>query len=351
MRRISTRWAFPAAAGLALVLGLLASGAPPAYAADPLVVSIWGGHWKETIEQAAGVPFTKLTGIAVEYDVGETTDRLAKARATRTNPQADVVFTTSHVARLYASDNLLETIPRAGLSHAAEVRPETFRGDTAVGLYATIYTIAVRTDLVSLPIAAWADLWNPALKGKVLLPSFDPSHIIVAAARLEGGNEFTWEKGWERLRALKPNIAAFYATGVQSIEMMRRGEAGVAVLNSPNIYTLQKEGLPVKLVIPREKAIVNMDVAAILRGSRNRDAAVKFVDLLLSPEVQAKIAVGFGVTPMNPKAVLPEDLKAKPGVLDTAEKWAAGAYVIDDAQRATMLDTWKERFRRDVMAN
>lgn len=350
MRRISTGWGFSAAAALALFLGFVASGPRPARSAEPLVVSIWGGHWKETIEQAAGVPFTKLTGIAVEYDVGETTDRLAKARATRTNPQADVVFTTSHVARLYTSDGLLESIPRASLPHAAEVRPEAFRGDTAVGLYATIYTIAVRTDLVSLPITSWADLWNPALKGKVLLPSFDPSQIIVVAARLEGGNEFNWEKGWDRLRALKPNIVAFYATGVQSIEMMRRGEAGVAVLNSPNIYTLQREGLPVKLVVPKEKAMVNMDVVGILRGTRNRDAAAKFVDLLLSPDVQAKIAVGFGVTPMNPKAVLPEDLKAKPGVLDTPEKWAAGAYVMDDAQRAKMLDAWKERFRRDIMA-
>ena len=333
-----------------LVAGMLAGSTATSRAADPLVVSIWGGHWKEAVEQAIGIPFTKATGIPVEYDVGETNQRLAQARATRGNPQADVSFTTSHVARLYNSDGLLETIPRASLTNAKDLVPEAFKGDTAVGLYATAYALAVRTDLVKEPITSWKDLWAPSLKGKVILPAFDPYAIIVVAARLEGGDEFSWEKGWERLKGIRPSVAAFYATGVQSIEMMRRGEAAVGLMNSPNVNALQKEGVPVKLVIPVEKAIVTVDVITILKGTKKKDAAIRFVDFALSPEVQGKIATTFGATPTNTRAVLPDEFRARPGIFDTKEKWATQAYMVNEEQRAKMLDTWKERFQRDIMA-
>jgi hypothetical protein len=65
------------------------------------------------------------------------------------------------------------------------------------------------------------------LKGKIGLPDFDPSHIITVAALLEGGDEATWQKGQERLKRLKPNIAAFYATDARSQDLMKTGEAPV----------------------------------------------------------------------------------------------------------------------------
>ncbi len=332
-----------------LGLFLLAGSLSQVFAADPFVVSIWGGHWKEVIEKATSGPFTQKTGIKLEYDVGETTDRLARARATKGKPQADVAFTTSHVARLYASEGLVETIDPKKLTHARNVVKETFRGPSSVAIYGTIYTICYNTDVIKRPITSWEDLWSPELKGKIILPAFDPSQIIVVSALLSGGNEFNWEKGWEKLKALRDNVVAFYSTGIQSMEMMRRGEAAVGVINSPNIFRLQQEGLPLKLVIPKEKAIMNMDVITILKGTKNLDAAHQYIDILLSPEAQATIAVGFNGTPMNPKAPLPKEVAERPGIFTKPEQWAAQAYIIDEMQRATMLDAWKEKFRRDIM--
>ena len=334
-------------AGLALFL----LGAPlgRAISADTFIVSIWGGHWKEVIDKGSSETFTQKTGLKLDYDIGETTDRLARARATKGNPQTDVAFTTSHVARLYASEGLLEPIDPKKLSHAKDVIKEAFRGPTAVAIYGTIYTIAYRTDLIKQPITSWADLWRPDLKGKIILPGFDPSSIIVASALLSGGNEFNWEKGWDKLKAIRENVVAFYATGIQSMEMMRRGEAAVAVMNSPNIFSLQKEGIPIKLVIPKEKAIVNMDVITILKGTKKVDAAHQYIDILLSPDAQAAIAAGFSGAPMNPKAPLPKEVAERPGIFTKPDQWTSQGYIIDEAQRASLLDTWKEKFRRDVM--
>ena len=79
---------------------------------------------------------------------------------------------------------------------------------------------------------SWADLWKPELKGKLSAPDFDTSHLVVVAAKLEGGDAATWEKGQDKLKALKPNFKAFYANDAasQQLHAERRGAgAGDAV--------------------------------------------------------------------------------------------------------------------------
>ena len=41
-----------------------------ALAADPVVVGMWGGNWKDTVEKVAAKPFTAKTGIPVGFEVG-----------------------------------------------------------------------------------------------------------------------------------------------------------------------------------------------------------------------------------------------------------------------------------------
>ncbi len=118
---------------LAVVL-LLAVG-PAAWAAEPLVVSVWGGNWKDTIERVVAKPFTAKTGIPVEFEVGGTIDRLAKARVAKGSPLVDVTFTTTHVGRLYISDGLFERLDMAKIPNAKEIapRPSAARTTSADG--------------------------------------------------------------------------------------------------------------------------------------------------------------------------------------------------------------------------
>ena len=74
---------------IAMLIALLV-GASVAQAADPLVVSVWGGNWKDTVERIVAKPFTAKTGIPVEFEVGGTIDRLAKARVAKGAPLVDL---------------------------------------------------------------------------------------------------------------------------------------------------------------------------------------------------------------------------------------------------------------------
>src|SRR5213083_3008056 len=310
----------PILAALVVVL-LLAAG--PAPAADPLVISMWGGNWKDTVEKVIAKPFTAKTGIPVEFEVGGTLDRLAKARVAKAAPLVDITFTTSHVGRLYMSDGLFQKLDMARLPNAKELAREAMRSDSHVG--------------------EWADLWDPQLKGKVAMPDFDPSHIITISALLEGGDERSWQKGQERLKRLKPNIAAFFSTDARSQDLMKTGEAPVQVMLSINAFHLIEQGLPVKVVNATDKpGIVGIDTMAIMAGTKKSDAAHQFIDLALSREIQEQLVATFKAGPTNLKAEVPAKLRGQPGVFTTPAEWRERGYIMDDETRAKTLPAWKE---------
>src|SRR5215510_8561751 len=136
-------------------------------AAEPLVVSVWGGNWKDTIDRVVAKPFTAKTGTPVEFEVGGTIDRLAKARVAKGSPLVDLTFTTSHVGRLYISDGLYQRLDMSKVPNVKEIAREAIRSPYHLGSWAYVYTVVYRPDLVKEEITRWSDLWNPALKGKI----------------------------------------------------------------------------------------------------------------------------------------------------------------------------------------
>ena len=334
-----------------LALVLIVASPLGAFAADPLVVSVWGGNWKDTVERIVAKPFTAKTGIPVEFEVGGTLDRLAKARVSKAAPLVDVTLTTTHVGRLYISDGLYEKLDMSKLSNSKDLAKEALRSDHHIGTWAYVYTIAYRPDQVQGEVTKWADLWEPRLKGKVGMPDFDPSHIITISALMDGGNEKTWEKGQERLKRIKPNIAAFFATDARSQDLMKTGEAPVQVMLSINAFHLIGQGMNVKVITPTDyPGIVGIDTAGVMAGSKKSAAAHEFINLMLSKEIQEQLVTTFKAGPTNMKATVPAALKGQPGVFTTPAEWKERGYIMDDEVRAKTLAAWKEWFNANIVA-
>ena len=89
-------------------LALFSAG--PAAAQDKLVVSVWGGSWRDMIANIIAKKFTAETKAQVEFITGGTIDRLNKEKLAKGNPESDITFTTSHVGWLYANDGLFEQL-------------------------------------------------------------------------------------------------------------------------------------------------------------------------------------------------------------------------------------------------
>jgi putative spermidine/putrescine transport system substrate-binding protein len=337
---------------LSLLLSLLLTGFAfeRAAAEDKLVVSIWGGSWRDLVASTAARKFTEKTGMGVEFVTGGTIDRLNKAKLAKGSPESDVTFTTAHVGWLYANDDLYERLDLSKLANANTLVAAARISPYHIGTWAYVYTIGYRQDLVhDIAFDSWGDLWREELKGKIAAPDFDPSHIIVVSALLSGGDAAHWEKGQERLRQLKGNFKAFYTNDANSQQLMANGETPVQIILSMNAHYLASEGVPIKLVIPKEGAVLGIDTIAIMKGSPKLEAAYAFIDAVLDPEVQAQVATQKKGSPVVANAKVDPQIARLPGVFTSPEQWQSQAIIIDHKLRAEMTAQWRKWFAENIM--
>ncbi|PZP91546.1 MAG: ABC transporter substrate-binding protein [Variovorax paradoxus] len=326
-------------------------GGTTAWAQDnALVVSTWGGSFRDLIDENIGKEFTRQTGVPVKYVTGGTIDRLNKAKLA-SKPESDITFTTSHVGWLYVSSNLFEQIDTAKIPNYAHLVDRAKISPFHIGSWAYVYSIGYRPDLVpaSIKLESWNDLWNPALKGKLSAPDFDPSHIIAVSAMLSGGDAASWEKGQDKLKALKPNFKAFYTNDANAQQLIATGETPVEVILSMNAYHMASQGVPIKVVMPKEGAVLGVDTMAIMKGTTKADLAYKFLNIALSADVQSRIVASKKASPVVSNAkVSAEDAKL-PGVFTTKEQWDTQTIVIDNKLRAEKTAEWRKWFTENIM--
>ncbi len=335
--------------GWALAALLLAMG-QAAKAEDKLVVSIWGGNWRDGANDVIATEFTKRTGMRVEFVTGGTMDRLMKAKLSKGNPESDVTITTSHVGQLYVNDGLFEKLDLSKIPNLADAVPIALRSPYHIGLYAYVYAPAFRTDLMpkGYEIASWQDLWKPELAGKLGLPDFDPTHIMFVAAKLSGADPADWKKGIPLLEKLKPNIKTFYQSDATSQDLMKTGETPAQVLLSINAYHQIAQGIPIKIVIPKEGGVVGIDSIGINKGSKVVDAAHQFINVALDPVVQEKLCETYKCSPVNTKAKLDKDLAGLPGIFTSWKDWQEKAILIPDETRAEEFPEMKSWFTENM---
>lgn len=341
---MKTRIAILTAIGLAL-------SSTTSLAQEKLVISVWGGSWKDLVEQTVAKKFKAETGADVEFITGGTIDRLNKAKLAKGNPESDLTFTTSHVGWLYANDGLYEQLDMSKIPNAKSLVEQAKISPYHLGTWAYVYTIGYRPDMVpaGMTFTSWNDLWNPALKGKISAPDFDASHLVVVSAKLQGGDAASWEKGSDKLKALKPNFKAYYANDAASQQLMQNGEAPVQVMLSMNAYHIASQGVPVKLAIPKEGAVLGIDTIGIMKGSKKADLAYKFINIMLDPAVQAEVATMKKGSPVVTNAKLGDDVAKLPGVFTTPDQWNKEALVIDHKLRAEKTGEWRKWFTENVI--
>lgn len=322
-----------------------------AHADNVFKVSVWGGSWQEMIAETAGKKFTDKTGVKVQYVTGGTIDRLNKAKLAKGKPETDVTLTTSHVGWLYAQNDLFEKLDYARIQARNDLMPGSEVSPWHIGVFSYVYTIGYRPDLVpeGLSFSSWQDLWDPRLASQIGVPDYDPSHLIAVSAMLAGSDVTQWEKGQSLLKELKPNIKAFYSSDAISQNLMSSGETPVQVILSASGYYQMDQGVNLKLVVPKEGAIVGIDTISIDKGSQKMDLAYEFINALLEPDVQAEIARRHSLGPMNTKTAVDAKTASLPGMYLTAEQMKNEAIIVDPKIRANNMDTWKRWFSENIM--
>lgn len=151
--------------------------------------------------------FEKETGIKVELISAGTGELIKRIESEKANPYGDVMFGGSR-SQFVTNKDLFEDYVSVNDKDLEEDHKNTSG-------YMTSYIsdgscLLVNTDLVGdIKIEGYADLLNPALKGKIA--SADPASSSSAFAQLTNmllamGGDYTSDAGWDYVSALVKNL-------------------------------------------------------------------------------------------------------------------------------------------------
>lgn len=261
-------------------------------AAEPL--TIYSGRNQKLIGSVFK-DFEKETGIKVRVRYGETPALAATLLEEGDRSPADVyVAQDAGALGALAKANRLAKLPDQILNKVVDPRFKSPAG-VWVGISGRARVLAYNTEKVkpdALPSKV-AELTDPKWKGRIgWAPTNASFQSFVTTMRLMEGEEKTAE--W--LRKMKANEPRRYKNNMAIIEALGRGEIDVGLTNHYYLHAAQKarkSALPIANHYFEKGdpgALINVAGVAVLKTSKNIEAAHKLLDYLLSPKAQKYFA-------------------------------------------------------------
>ncbi|WP_152714714.1 ABC transporter substrate-binding protein [Microvirga tunisiensis] len=154
---------------------------------------------------------------------------------------------------------------------------------------------------------SWQDLTRPEVKGQLVMPSpLTSGAALIHAATLTG----SMNDGWKYYEALKENDAIAGGGNGDVLKQVAGGQKLYGVIVDYMPIREKAKGAPVEFVFPKEGVSAVSEPVAILKSTKNPDAARAFVDFLLSKDGQ-ELALKQGYIAAHPAVALPAGYPAR----------------------------------------
>jgi spermidine/putrescine transport system substrate-binding protein len=289
----------------AIASAILAAGVPAK--AETLRLLTWGGYAPDAVIKK----FKDETGIDVEVTISNNEDIISKLRATGgagfdlaqpsqdriTGPQTEYgIYKPLDLSKIDASlfiPDLLE----------ASKKNTTIDGKTygIAHLWGTSGMVVDRSKAPNLK--SFADLCDPAYKGKVSMRlkrtalldmAFSLGDDPFAAYSDPEKYKAIIEKAGAKLAECKPNVKAYWSGSDDLMNMIRSGEVVAAEAWDSTGFKLNTENPAINFVAPTTGALGWIDTFALPAKTKAEDAAYKWINFVMRPEIAAMITESAG---------------------------------------------------------
>lgn len=246
------------------------------------------------------------TGTDVAIVRKSTGEVLAQVRAEAGNPKIDVWWGGTGDPHLIAASEGLTVasgVDTSGLLGWAQNMAEMSDG-RAIGVHVGLLGMLYNKDVLAekkLPApACWKDLAKPDYKGEVTVSNPQSSGTaytqLATIVQLFGEDE-----AFKLLADIGANVNQHTKSGSAPGKMAARGETTIAVGFMHDMVNLKKQGFPVEIVSPCEGTGYEVGAVSVINGTRNMEAAKKWVEYVTSAEAQSRgLEVGVFNIPSNP---------------------------------------------------
>lgn len=333
------------AASLACVL---ATGA--AVAQTELTVIVYGGSFEDGWKKAVIEPFEKANpGIKVKIATGLTMQTVAMMRAQKDDVKIDVIMMDEIGAAQANAEGLYEPLSAAAIPNMEKLYPQ-FRtaGDPYTKFMYVAQALTYNKDVIKEKPTSWMAMWDKKYQGKIVVPDITTSHgafFLLTAADMSGGGLKNIDPGFDLLKKLKPSILTFYTQHAQLAQLFTQGDAVMSSWTTDRAQAAIDGGAPLAWTIPQESAYIIDSTIGIAKGSKNREAAQKYVNFALGNEAQAANARYTYLAPVNKEVKLPPDVAQK---LPVGEGVLARLKPADWDYVTTVRPQWTQRWSREI---
>lgn len=338
------------ATGIAVTGGLVGPGTSRAYAAtidlkaSTVVFASWGGAYQEAEKVSYCEPFAAATGAHVVQD-GPMNSAKFRTMVEGGTPDWDVADITIDFLYSGIGDKLFEKIDTK-IVDTSRIDPR-FVNEYGVGCIVWSYNLGYSTKVY--PTAGhpktWADLFDlKRFPGKRMVGD-NPVATLEVALLADGVMPdklypLDVDRALKKLDTIKDSTI-FWSTNSQSQQLLVDGEVSVGLILNGRAYDAAKKGAPI--AVSWEQNIQSVDYLVVLRGSRNKDAAMGLINEMTMPANQAKLANMIAYAPTNPAAFTSIDLKIAPWLCTEPANTKAG-FIIDAAYWRDNLKSLTERW-------
>ena len=241
----------------------------------------------ENLLNAVIPAFEAKYGVTVEVISAGTGEVFKRLEGEQNNPYADVVYGGAY-ATYMNNPNLFQNY----VSPNNENVMEAYRNTTG---YITPYVldgsvILVNKSLIGdIEIKGYKDLLNPELAGKIV--SANPTASSSAYAHLTnmlnaiGKGNYESEEAWQFVADLFANTVVIDSSS-SVWKGVRDGEYTVGLSYEDPSATLVRDGADVEVVYMEEGVVFLPAGSGIVKGSKNLLNAQRFIDMIISEEIQ-----------------------------------------------------------------
>src|SRR5436190_24141573 len=272
-------------------LAVAAIGAPSILHAQTktLKITTWGGKWGDIMKATALPAFEKEFKCTVSAD--QAFPFMPKLQASsKTDPLYDVFHTNSNEQGNALTEGLvMDKITAKEVPNVADVYPWA-ASDKIVGV--AIFTSAIglgfRTDKGLTKPTSWKDLADPkyaGARGSYIIPvnSLGQMHLMMLG-KIYGKGLTDLDAVYKALEQLKPIKTYDFTGGME--KALLSAEVNIGVLHDSGIYRYDGQNQPIAFAAPSAGVLSLEQVWNIPPGTKVRELANRYINYILSPDVQ-----------------------------------------------------------------
>jgi putative spermidine/putrescine transport system substrate-binding protein len=319
--------------------------------AKSITISGNGGKIEKAIRDVIAPKFEKETGVKVNYVAGLSGEILSKVELQKNAPQIDIaIFVPVDVQRANEK-GLIENVDETTVPNMKKVDSRYVAIDNvAAPAFGLVVAPAYNTEAFKKegikPIESWNDIIRPDYKGKTAFADIMNDwgfNTLYNLAVANGGDINNMEPGLKKAKELAGYSSTFYKNSTQMMPAVQQGAADITVMGSYVIADLAvNSGIPLKMVVPKEGVYMHAFSAALVKNAQNHDAAVKFIDYLVSEESQKAISEE-GFYPVVKGMEIPEKYKEIIGLKESDK-----TYKLDLEKLAPLKNEYTEKWSKEV---